>query len=100
MSYETPVRVRIVSEFHYEKIKMVYFIWICMNSPKKRPNSITRYSIAVENLIGDVIEPQMNYALMTAIMICLDQSEIGPDIGGGKLRCSPRSLARLRNTNI
>ena len=28
---------------HYENIKKVYSIWICMNPPKSRENSITRY---------------------------------------------------------
>ena len=28
---------------HYENIKKVYSIWICMNPPKNRENSITRY---------------------------------------------------------
>ena len=31
---------------HYENIKKVYSIWICMNPPKNRENSITRYYIA------------------------------------------------------
>ena len=60
---------------HYEKIKKVYSIWICMNPPKKRQNSITKYSITEENLIGDVKEPYENYDLITAIMICLGNSD-------------------------
>ncbi|MCI9144238.1 MAG: hypothetical protein HFH87_16730, partial [Lachnospiraceae bacterium] len=39
---------------HYENIKKVYSIWICMNPPKNRENSITRYYIAEENLAGSV----------------------------------------------
>lgn len=73
------------TESHYDKIKKVYSIWICMNPPKYRQNSITRYSIAEENLIGDVMEPQMNYDLMTAIMICLGQSKTELDTGVLKL---------------
>ena len=46
-----------------------------MNPPKKRQNSITKYSITEENLIGDVKEPYENYDLITAIMICLGNSD-------------------------
>jgi len=60
---------------HYEKIKKVYSIWICMNPPKNRENTITRYRLVEENLVGKVTEPVMNYDLLTVIMICLG----GPD---------------------
>ncbi|MCD8220738.1 MAG: Rpn family recombination-promoting nuclease/putative transposase [Clostridiales bacterium] len=59
------------TESHYEKIKKVYTIWICMNPPKNRRNSITRYYIKEDNLIGNVREPIEHYDLITAIMICL-----------------------------
>lgn len=59
------------TESHYDKIKKVYSIWICMNPPKNRENSITRYSIAEENLVGSVNEEKRHYDLMAAIMICL-----------------------------
>ena len=60
---------------HYENIKKVYSIWICMNPPKKRENSITRYFLAEENLTGSVKERKSNYDLMTIIMICLGKEE-------------------------
>lgn len=60
---------------HYEKIKKVYSIWICMNPPKKRRNTITRYRMAEENLVGKVQEKIENYDLLSVIMICLG----GPD---------------------
>lgn len=56
---------------HYEKIKKVYTIWICMNPPENRANTITGYSISESNIIGDVHEKTENYDLVTAIMICL-----------------------------
>jgi hypothetical protein len=62
------------TDAHYEKIKKVYSIWICMNPPKNRGNSITRYSVAEENLVGDVKEKVENYDLLTAVMICLGDS--------------------------
>ncbi len=60
---------------HYEDIKKVYSIWICMNPPKNRENSITRYYIAEENLVGSVKERRANYDLMAAVMICLGKEE-------------------------
>lgn len=56
---------------HYEKIKKVYSIWICINPPEKRKNSITRYMIQEECLIGNGKETIDNYDLLSAIMICL-----------------------------
>ena len=56
---------------HYENIKKVYSIWICMNPPKNRENSITRYYIMEENLVGSVKEQKADYDLMAAVMICL-----------------------------
>ena len=56
---------------HYEKIKKVYSIWICMNPPKKRENTITRYRLAEEHLVGAAKEPVQNYDLLSIIMLCL-----------------------------
>ncbi len=60
---------------HYDKIKKVYSIWICTNPPQYRKNTITRYRMMEENIVGDVTEPVKNYDLLSIIMICLG----GPD---------------------
>ncbi len=66
---------------HYENIKKVYSIWICMNPPKNRENSITRYYIAEENLAGSVKERKADYDLMAAVMICLGkEGDSGTDL--------------------
>ena len=66
---------------HYEDIKKVYSIWICMNPPKSRENSITRYYIAEENLVGSVKEQKADYDLMAAVMICLGkETDSGTDL--------------------
>ncbi len=66
---------------HYENIKKVYSIWICMNPPKSRENSITRYYIAEENLAGSVKERKADYDLMAAVMICLGkEGDSGTDL--------------------
>ena len=56
---------------HYEKIKKVYSIWICMNPPQKNKNCITRYSIKEEHVVGEAKAPKQYYDLMTVIMIYL-----------------------------
>ncbi len=66
---------------HYENIKKVYSIWICMNPPKNRENSITRYYISEENLVGSVKERKADYDLMAAVMICLGKAgDSGTDL--------------------
>ena len=60
---------------HYEKIKKVYSIWICMNPPQYRENTITRYRLVEEHLVGEATEPVRNYDLLSIIMLCLG----GPD---------------------
>ena len=56
---------------HYEKITKVYSVWLCLNPPKCRQNTITEYSICERNHFGHVQEKRENYDLMTVIMICL-----------------------------
>lgn len=69
------------TESHYGDIKKVYSIWICMNPPKSRENSITRYSINKEHLVGNVYEEKEDYDLMSVVMICLGSPE-GENYGG------------------
>ena len=55
----------------YQKIKKVVSIWVCMAPPNERKNSITRYHLTEENLIGNVKEPVRNYDLIDVVMVCL-----------------------------
>ncbi len=59
----------------YDKIKKVYSIWVCMNPPESQKNSITRYSIQEDNLVGGAQEPVCNYDLFSVVMICLGRSD-------------------------
>lgn len=59
------------SRGQYGKLKKVYSIWICMNPPKKRRGTITRYRIQEEDVVGKVRENEKNYDLLTAVMVCL-----------------------------
>jgi len=60
---------------HYEKIKKVYSIWICMKPPKYRENTITRYRLVEEQVVGKAVEPLRNYDLLTVMMLCLGQPD-------------------------
>ena len=64
---------------HYEGIKKVYSIWICMNSPRARENSIVRYEIKEKDIVGQAKEKKEHYDLLAAIMVCL-----GKDTGKRK----------------
>lgn len=59
----------------YQNIKKVYSVFICMDPPKNRRNSITRYRMTEENLIGHVKEPVRHYDLMSVVMVCLGGSD-------------------------
>lgn len=65
------------SDSHYEKLKKVYSIFICINPPKNHENTITKYEIMETNLKGEVREPVENYDMMTAVMMCLGKKAEG-----------------------
>ena len=55
----------------YEKIKKVYSIWICPHPPKYRQNTIMSYHMTEEAIQGSVTEKEVNYDLLTVVMVCL-----------------------------
>ena len=61
----------IFTKSHYEKIRKVYSIWIQMNVDEDKANSITKYRIAEEQVVGNVSEKESNYDLLTIIMLRL-----------------------------
>ena len=61
----------VFTKSHYEKLEKVYSIWICLNPPKYRENTITSYSLTENNIIGDVHEVPQYYDLINITMICL-----------------------------
>ncbi|MFP3154908.1 hypothetical protein LQZ18_10905 [Lachnospiraceae bacterium ZAX-1] len=64
------------TEPDYNGIKKVYSIWICMNPSKKEGNTITRYCMAKEDLVGEVEDRPEAYDLMCVIRICLGDEDI------------------------
>ena len=55
----------------YSEICKVYSIWICPSPPEHHQNTITRYRIAEENIVGHVKEAVEDYDLMTVIVLGL-----------------------------
>ena len=66
---------RYFEKSHYEKLKKVYSIWIVINTPKERQNTVTRYKITEQNIIGKFRESKVNYDLMNVVMVCLGDRE-------------------------
>lgn len=65
----------VFTKSHYEKIQKVYSVWIGMNPPKERTNTITEYSLTEKQHVGKVKEVEEHYDLMSAIMVCLGRNE-------------------------
>lgn len=84
----------VFTKSHYEKLRKVYSIWICTNPPKKRENTITRYHITEENLLGSVHEKVKNYDLLSVVMICLSK----PDGENSQSDTEDDGLLRLLKT--
>ena len=59
----------------YGNIKKVYSIWLCADPPKDHRNTITRYRMTEENMVGAVKEPARDYDLLTVVMLCLGGPE-------------------------
>ena len=64
---------------HYEKIRKVYSIWIQMNVEEEKANTITKYKISEEQVIGNVSEKESNYDLLTVMMLRLGPAEKAAD---------------------
>jgi len=57
----------------YGNIAKVYSIWVCMNAPKEWQNTITRYAMTEQNVIGNIKQDPANYDLTTVVLICLGE---------------------------
>ena len=65
----------VITKSRYEKLRKVYSIWLCTAPPKGRENTITRYRLTEENMVGDVHENVQNYDLLTLVMVCLGEKQ-------------------------
>ena len=66
---------KIFTGSHYEKIQKVYSIWIEMNVAEKNQNTITKYRIIEENIVGHRKNDFNDYDLINIIMIGLGEKD-------------------------
>ena len=66
---------------HYDNIQKVYSIWICTNPKRKNCGTIQRYSIAKEDLFGNVDVPKREYDLMVFMIVNVGNSK-SPNYNG------------------
>ena len=53
----------------------MYSIWVCTKPSDEFQNTLTRYSIRPERLIGNATEKSENYDLMSVVTICLGKPD-------------------------
>ncbi len=63
---------------NYDDIKKVYSVWVCMNTPEKVENTITRYHMMKEDVYG-YVEDTARYDLLEVVMVCLGKVYIDED---------------------
>ena len=59
---------------HYEKIKKVYSIWLCMDTPDER-SGITRYKMQEETEFGEYRVQREYYDLQQVVMVYIGQAK-------------------------
>ena len=67
----------VFAKSHYEKLRKVYSIWIQMNVDEDKADTITKYRITEENIVGTVHEEEKNYDLLTVVMLGLGKAGEG-----------------------
>ncbi len=65
----------------YDNIRKVYSIWICTEAPQYARNTINRYCIKEENVVGNYKIDSEKYDLINMILLCLDKD--GEDVKNG-----------------
>lgn len=59
---------------HYDDIKKVYSIWICMNAPAAIGNAISKYSIKKTDYVSGIPDRVKGYDKLSVIIICLNET--------------------------
>ena len=63
---------RVFANSHYERLQKVCSVWICPNPPASFRNTITRFSMAEEQLVGDAHLNPSEYDLIEMVLACPD----------------------------
>ena len=72
----------VFSGMDYGAVKKVYSIWICTKSAKKYRNSMNRYEMVEECLVGESRNDPENYRLMNLILLHVGEYDEGTHEGG------------------
>lgn len=68
-----------VETIEYNNLCKVYSIWICFEPPEYAANTMTRFKVVKEDMIGEVAIPEVDYNLMESIIIRLGKEEDAPN---------------------
>ena len=60
---------------HYEKLRKVYSIWVCMNVTREKRNTVTVYNLNEHDIIGSRKAKKEDYDLICMVMIGLGDPE-------------------------
>ena len=71
----------VFSGMDYGAVKKVYSIWICTKSAKKYRNSMNRYEMVEECLVGESRNDTENYRLMNLILLHVGEYDEGTHEG-------------------
>lgn len=59
----------------YQKLQKVYSLWVCLDPPKSKQNTLTAFRMKEENLVGQAKYDKMNYDIVSMMLICLGQPD-------------------------
>lgn len=68
-----------VETIDYSNLCKVYSIWICFEPPEYVANTITRFKVTKEDVLGEVTIPEVDYNLMESVIIRLGKEEDAPN---------------------
>ena len=85
----------IFTNSEYGKIRKVYSIWVCTHPTREFQNTLIRYSIRPEQLIGNAVEKSENYDLMST----LDEDGI-PATAEGRVKVAGKIIEEAKKYGI
>lgn len=59
----------------YQKLRKIYSLWVCLDPPKSKQNTLTAFHMKEENLVGNAKYDKMDYDMVSMMMICLGQPD-------------------------
>ena len=63
----------VVAQSHYERLRKVISVWVCVKVPKNKAKTVTRFSLEQRNLEGGAVFNRRSYDLVDVIVVCLGE---------------------------